>query len=277
MLDVEVTKDVVFREFGPVKLRLDVYRPRHATGPVPAAIYIHGGAWVTGNRRHSRFMLYELAAAGWAVFSISYRFAPRFPLPAAIEDCKAAVAWVREHGAQYGARTEQVVVIGGSAGGHLASLVALTPNDPRFQPGFEGADTRVQGAVVLYGVPDFEAAFFDESLVGFALFQEKVLFKTRYKDNPEVFRMAQPVSYLSKDAPPMLLVHGESDSLVPIEASRQFYRKLREAGAGRVHLLEVPLGLHAFEITPGPLHQRSVRVILRFLASLRRPADLQQV
>ncbi len=291
MLAVDVIRNVVFRDVSGVKLRLDVYRPRRSSGlgdiggvgdlgdignngtftpaPAPTAIYIHGGGWVAGNRRQSQFMLYELAAAGWAVFSISYRFAPRFPLPAAVEDCKAAVAWVRGHGAEYGAQTDDLVVIGGSAGGHLASLVALTPNDPRFQPGFEAEDTSTSGAVIFYGVSDFESAFSDPGLIGFAHFQERVLFKSRYRDDPAPFRLLQPLSHLSKDAPPMLLIHGENDSLVPIESSRSFCRKLREAGAGRVHLLEVPLGGHAFEVTPGPLHQRTVRVILRFLASVR--------
>jgi acetyl esterase/lipase len=270
MRDVEVVPDVIFREVDGVRLRLDVYRPRSCSGPLPCAIYIHGGGWITGTRRQSRFMLYELAAAGWVVFAISYRLAPRFPLPAAIHDCKAAVAWVREHAAQYGGKSDEIVVLGGSAGGHLAAMVALSAGEPRLQPGFESADTRVRGAVLLYGVMDLESILSGSTLhSGAMLFMERVVFQARYRDDPALFRLAQPLSYLGPEAPPILLVHGQNDGLVPIAQSHILYERLRAAGARAVHLLEVPFGLHAFEVVPSPLHQRTVRVILRFMQSLR--------
>jgi acetyl esterase/lipase len=256
-----------------VQLRLDVYRPRRPVGPRPSVIYIHGGAWLIGTRRQSRFMLYELAAAGFPVFAIAYRFAPRFPLPAAIEDCKAAVAWVRAHAAEYGGRADQIVAMGGSAGGHLAAMLALTPGVARFQPGFEEADTRVQGAVVLYGVPDLEGVFSDERAHrGMAMLLERVVLRRRFRDDPEPFRAASPLRWASPEAPPMLLVHGTHDRIVPIGESRRFAEALRAAEAEVVHLLEVPFGQHAFEIFPTPLHQRAVRVIVRFLESLARRA-----
>jgi acetyl esterase/lipase len=269
MLDVEVTRGVVYRRIGPYVLRLDVYRPRRRSGPLPAALYIHGGGWVLGTRRQSRFMMYELASAGWAVFAISYRFAPRAPLPAALEDCKAAVAWIREHAREYDARGDRLTVIGGSAGAHLAAMVALTPNHPRFQPGFEAADTRVHGAVLFYGVFDLVAALEQRRHVALSLLLEWLVVRKRFRDDPESYRLVQPASYLSADAPPMLLVHGTEDALVPIDQSREFRRTLKAAGARTVHLLEVPLAQHAFEVFPSPLHQRVVRVIARFMATLR--------
>jgi acetyl esterase/lipase len=273
MLAVEVERGVVFREVGRLRLALDVYRPKQANGPTPSLVYIHGGGWFSGTRRQSRFMLYELAAAGWTVFAISYRFAPRFPLPAAIEDCKAAIAWVRAHAAKYGARGDTIVVVGGSAGGHLAAMLALTPHLRRFQPGFEEADTCVQGAVILYGVSDLTGAFGERPHPGMALFLERVVFRRRYRDDPELFRAATPVSYCSAEAPPILLVHGTHDEVVPIGESRLFAARLRQAGAPSVHLLEVPLGNHAFEVFPTPLHQRAVRVIARFLDTLRPTSE----
>jgi acetyl esterase/lipase len=213
-------------------------------------------------------MMYELAAAGWTVFAISYRFAPRFPLPAAVEDCKAAVAWVREHGHEYGVRGEQVVIAGGSAGGHLAAMVALTPGVARFQPGFEEADTHVDGAVVLYGVSDLTGAFGERPSPGLALYLERVVFRKRYRDDPELFHAVTPAHHAHAGAPPMLLVHGTRDEVVPLGESRLFAARLRQAGARTVHLLEVPYAHHAFEVFPTPLHQRAVRVIVRFLASL---------
>jgi acetyl esterase/lipase len=270
MLAVSVARDVIYREIGRVKLRVDIYRPRTANGPHPSVLYVHGGGWITGTRRQSRFMMYELAAAGSVVFAVSYRLAPRYPMPAAIEDVKAAVVWVREHAAQYGADPEHVVVMGGSAGGHLAALAALTPNEPRFQPGFESADTRVQGAVVLYGVHDLESAFRDDGSTAMAFLLERLVFRARYRSDPDRFRLAAPIHHVRADAPPMLFVHGLVDRVVPIAHSRAILARLREVGAQHAHLLEVPLGQHAFEVFPTPLHQRAVRVIVRFLEAVRR-------
>src|SRR5262249_27222883 len=118
MLRVRVDYGIPYRRVGAVTLHLDVYRAHDRAGPQPALLYLHGGGWTAGHRRQSRYMLYELAAAGWTVFAASYRFAPRHPLPAAIEDAKAALAWIRAHAAEHGARPDRVVVAGGSAGGH---------------------------------------------------------------------------------------------------------------------------------------------------------------
>ena len=275
MLKVKVTQGVVFREIQGVRLRLDVYcekREKDDTALRPAVIYIHGGGWVSGTRRQSRFMCHQLAAAGWVVFAISYRFAPRFPLPAAIEDCKAAVAWIREHGLEYGADADQLVAIGGSAGGHLTAMLALTPNVLRFQPGFEQADTRVQGAVVFYGVLDLVGPFEEDTNPALGILLEQFVFRSRYRDNQDLYRACSPGSYLTPDAPPILLVHGVNDYMVPVRESRELYRKLKEAGARTIHLLEIPLGLHAYDVAPSPLEQRTTRIIQRFMESLRRSA-----
>jgi acetyl esterase/lipase len=268
------------REVGGIKLVLDVYRPRDAAlarngrqAPLPSLIYIHGGAWVLGTRRQSPFMMFELAAAGYVVFAIQYRLAPRAPLPAAIEDCKAAVAWVREHAAEYGG-TPDAVVIGGSAGAHLAAMVALSADDKRFQPGFESADTRVRGAVLLYGFYDFTSRLEKMrsftalrrrlQLIPWDWFFESVVFAARYSERPELFHTAEPTSHISSSAPPTLFIHGQNDSLVPISDSQRLHKALVQAGATS-HLCEVPLAQHAFELVPSPLHQRTMRIILHFL------------
>ncbi|MCK6548864.1 alpha/beta hydrolase [Myxococcota bacterium] len=266
MLDVEVVRGVVFREVGGVKLRLDVYRPRSRTAPLPIVMYVHGGGWVVGTRRQSRFMMYELAAAGFAVFSISYRLAPRHPLPLATEDVKAALAWVRAHAKEYDADGARVAVIGGSAGGHLAAMLALTQNDPSFQPGFEDADTSVSGAVIFYGPAELTRVFEVEPHFGWARYLEQLVFRQRFRDAPDLFRRHEPVAHVRADAPPILLVHGELDVLVPLAISRRFAEALSSAGAESVHLLEIPWAHHAFELFPTPVHQRAVRVVLRFLA-----------
>ena len=282
MRHVDVIRSVVFREVAGVRLKVDIYKPRRQKGDaddelregpeprlLPSLIYIHGGAWVIGSRRQSPFMMFELAQAGYVVFAISYRLAPRFPMPAGIEDCKAAIAWVRAHAAEYGG-TPAAVVLGGSAGGHLTAMMALSPNEPRFQPGFETADTRIRGAVVFYGLPEFVPLIESRgsgSVVARWLLED-IVFGKRLSDDREFFHVCQPTSYMSKMAPPLLLIHGQNDTLIPVRTSRLFAEALRKAGAPRVELCEIPGAQHAFELAPTLLHQRTMRIVLGFLASL---------
>lgn len=266
MPQVRVRRKVVYRQVDGVRLVLDVYSPRQPAGagaPRKSIIYVHGGGWVIGTRRQSPFMMFELAAAGYVVFAIEYRHAPRFPLPAAIVDCKAAVAWVREHAHEYGA-TPDALIVGGSAGGHLASMVALSANERAFQPGFEDADTSVRGAVLFYGVYEFESRVQPRSPQLLRRFFEGVVFGARFREQPDVFLRHQTTTHVSPTAPPILIIHGQFDTLVPIADSRLLHQRLRSVGA-RAHLCEVPLAQHAFEIIPSPLYQRTMRVIRAFL------------
>src|SRR5262249_33671778 len=152
------------------------------------------------------------------------------------------------------------IPIGGSAGGHLAAMLATSPNEPSLQPGFESADTHVRGAVILYGIADLVGLLEDRPhpIANYVL--QDLVFKRRFRDDPAAFRSAQPITSLSKlgaDTPPMLLVHGESDTLIPIDEARRFHKLLVAAGAQRVHLCEVPHAVHAFELAPTVLSQRA--------------------
>jgi acetyl esterase/lipase len=118
-------------------------------------VYIHGGAWIIGEKREQgKPMMYELVARGWVCVAINYRLSPKATWPDHIVDAKRAVAWVKEHIAEYGGDPSFVAVSGGSAGGHLCALLALSAGDPTFQPGFEEADTSVEACVPFYGVMD---------------------------------------------------------------------------------------------------------------------------
>jgi acetyl esterase/lipase len=268
MGDIQLTRGIVYREVAGRKLRLDVYRPRNAgPGLLPSVIYVHGGAWAFGTRRQSPFLLCELAAAGYVVFAVDYRLAPRDPMPAGLYDCKAAVAWVREHAPAFGG-TPEAVAMGGSAGGHLAAMLAVSDGVSHMQPGFEDKNTRVRGAVVLYGVANLVGIVDEAAHPLGAFLLERIVFQRRFRDDPDVYHRAQPLSYLSAKVPPILLVHGEHDTLVPIQEAHAFCHRLQLAGATRVHLCEIPLAAHAFDVTPSPLHQRAVRVIRCFLDSL---------
>lgn len=260
LASANVERGVEFRRVGARRLRLDVYRPPEGLGRRPAIVYVHGGGWVSGSRRQSKFMCAELAAAGFVVFAISYRLAPLVGMKDIVTDCKAGLAWVRAHQQQYGA-DERTLVMGGSAGGHLAAMLALTPNEPRFQAGFEDGDTSVDGAVVLYGVTDLTEQSVAKKDVLFGWFLRMIV-RSSFVSSPDSWRELEPLHWAGPNAPPLLFVHGLSDAVVPLSHSKRLMAKLRESGAPDAHLLEMPLAHHAFEVMPTMMHQRAVRLIV---------------
>ncbi|MDQ8044606.1 MAG: alpha/beta hydrolase, partial [Patulibacter sp.] len=154
---VTTTRGIVFAEYGKKKVKLDLARPKgFEDGPLlPAVINVHGGVWMFGSRlEQGQPLMNHLAANGWATFNIDYRLSPRATMPDHIVDVKRAIAYVREHAAELHVDPDFIAITGGSAGGHLATLAALTPDDPSFQPGFEDADTSVDVAVPFYGAYD---------------------------------------------------------------------------------------------------------------------------
>src|SRR4029434_6157057 len=137
-------------------LRLHVCRPRDHPAGCPALLQVHGGGWVLGSKNEQGVPLMKhLAAQGWVCVSADYRLSPRATFPDPLVDLKHALRWIREEGSAYGVDPDFVVVTGGSAGGHLAALVALTGNEPLYQPGFEHVHTSGRACVALYGVEHF--------------------------------------------------------------------------------------------------------------------------
>jgi acetyl esterase/lipase len=249
---------------------LDVYRPRDVVARAPVLLQIHGGAWVVGDKGGQGLpLMLHLAAEGWVCVANNYRLSPRATFPDHLIDCKRALAWVREHIAEYGGDPDFVVVTGGSAGGHLSSLVALTANDPAYQPGFEAADTSVTACVPFYGVydlvelfaanrgPERGAARFERRFMGASLAEDRV-----------AFERASPISHVSEDAPPFFVIHGVSDNLVPVEQARRFVAALRSASREPVLYAEVPGASHAFEIFHSVRTGHVVNGVERFLAWL---------
>ena len=165
---------------------LDIWR-RDDLAPgcrAPVLIQVPGGAWALNGRRPQGYTLMSrMVQLGWICVSIDYSKSPRATFPAHIIDVKRAIAWVRENIADYGGDPDFIAITGGSAGGHLASLAALTPNDPTFQPGFEDADTTVQAVAPYYGVYDFTD--FENMHELMLPFLERFVMKARYADEPE--------------------------------------------------------------------------------------------
>jgi acetyl esterase/lipase len=149
--------DISYGEHG-ARNHLDIWRRPDLDrgGRAPVLLQVPGGAWMVGSKRQQAYpLMSHLAELGWVCVAINYRLSPRSTWPDHIVDVKRALAWVKEHIAEYGGDPDWVAITGGSAGGHLSSLAALTANDPQFQPGFESADTSVRAAVPFYGLYDF--------------------------------------------------------------------------------------------------------------------------
>ena len=237
---VRATRNIDYWGDGDRRHRLDIYHSRLA-GPerAPVMVYIHGGAWMIGEKREQgKPMMYELVARGWVCVAINYRLSPKATWPDQIVDAKRAVSWVKEHIAEYGGDPSFVAVSGGSAGGHLCALLALSAGDPAFQPGFEGADTSVQACVPFYGVMDLTGSPEGSAIFGPGLLKmlETKVMKTTESEHPDLFRAASPTYRVRAEAPPFFVLQGVNDTLVPVETARIFVDRLRAVSrpAGRL-------------------------------------------
>jgi acetyl esterase/lipase len=268
---VRRTRNVRFAESDGVRLTLDVVHPEEMPRGAPCLVYVHGGGWVVGHRRYQGLpMMMALAARGWVCFSVDYRLSPRATFPDHLVDVKRAIAWVREHCAEYGADPSFIALAGNSAGAHLAALAALTPNQPEYQPGFESADTRVDGCVGFYGVYDFRVDASDHwPGNGMRWFLERVVMKRPLDEARADYEKASPIARIHAEAPPFFLVHGTHDTLAPIEESRRFVAQFRKIARAKIGYAEVPLAQHAFEMFPSIRTAHVLDGVVAFVEHLR--------
>lgn len=264
---VEVKRDVPFAPYGKRGM-LDIYTS--TTTPesgAPVLLHVHGGAWTIGTKEQQGLALMEhLAAKGWVCVSVNYRLAPRDRWPAQIVDVKQAIAWIKDNIADYGGDPEYLAITGGSAGGHLSSLAALTPNDPQFQPGFEEKDTTVQVAVPHYGVYDMVGVGGNRKVEMMRdLFLAKRVFPQSYAAAPEAYEAATPLLRVTPDAPDFFVLHGRNDTLVGVDQARQLVERLRETSKRTVVYAELPRAQHAFDVIPSIRGLHIVRAIDRYL------------
>jgi acetyl esterase/lipase len=267
--EVERVRDLAYARAGGRDLRLDVFRHRDRPTGRPVLVYVHGGGWVVGSKNEQGLpLLGHLAARGWVGVSIDYRLSPHATFPDHLVDVKRAIAWVRAHVAEYGGDPGFIVLAGGSAGGHLAALAALTPGDPEYQPGFEDADTAVQGCVAFYGVYDFTDRDAHWPHRGLLNLLERHVMKASLEEAHDAFARASPLHRVHGSAPPFLVVHGDRDTLVPVGQARQFSEALRAAGVRPVVYAEIAGAQHAFEIFPSLRTAFVVQGVERFLGYL---------
>jgi acetyl esterase/lipase len=246
---VRLHRDVAYGEHGKRNL-LDVYEPAQPReGGFPVLLQVHGGGWMIGEKQQQALpLMYHLAQRGWLCIACNYRLSPKDTFPAHIIDVKKTIAWIRQHAHEYSGNPEFLAITGGSAGGHLSSLAALTPNRPEWQPGFEDVDTSVAAAIPFYGVYDF----LDSDEIRGSMSMEDVLAKYVMKcgpaGDPELWHNASPLNHVHADAPPMFVVHGTHDSLVWVEEARVFVNRLRGISDQVVAYAELPGAQHAFEV-----------------------------
>jgi acetyl esterase/lipase len=255
--------------YADVKRRnlIDVYRNRSRPTGCPILIYVHGGGWSTvSNKDHQgKPLMLHLVSRGWLCFAPNYRLSPRATFPDHIVDVKKAIAWVRENAERFGGNPNFIVLAGGSAGGHLSALAALTQNDAEYQPGFEAADTSVDACVPFYGVYDFTNEIDLPAARGRTMFLEKMILKRSIAEHREDFEKASPLFRIRPDAPPFFAIHGEHDSLVPVGEARHFVQKLRGISQSPVVYAELPGAQHAFDVFPSIRTAHVIRAVERFL------------
>lgn len=213
-------KDVEFANPGGVHLTLDAHVP-DGVGPFPAAILVHGGGWVAGDKQqYINYIFQPLADAGFAWFSINYRLAPQFRFPSDADDVQSAIRFVRANAVKYKVDSTRIALIGESAGGHLVSYVGARNE--------EGA--RVAAVVSMYGVHDFVAAAVQWKPVPHELFDLFGIPAITAETAPILIK-ASPLIYVRKGMPPFLLMHGSKDEDVPYEQSVEMCDKMKQAGA----------------------------------------------
>jgi len=227
-------RDVAYVANGHERQRLDLFIPPGATNPLPLIIWIHGGAWRGGSKENCPALRY--LERGYAVASINYRLSQHAVFPAQIQDCKAAVRWLRAHAKEYRLDPDHFAAWGSSAGGHLVALLGTSGGVKEFDEGENLRESsRVQAVVDFFGPTDFTqmARFslpnspFDHNA---ADSPEARLIGGAVQENPGKAARANPITYVSKDDPPFLIMHGDNDNIVPYQQSELLRDALAKAG-----------------------------------------------
>jgi acetyl esterase/lipase len=251
-LDVgKLHADLEYATVGKKSLKLDLYLPEQSDGPVPLIIHVHGGGWSVGNKKAIPTNGGEFVKKGYAVASIQYRLSGEAIFPAAIQDCKAAVRWLRANSKKYNLDPDHFAAWGGSAGGHLVALLGTSTGVKEFDVG-ENLDvsSKVQAVCDWFGPTDFlQMNAQAKAGAGSGLDHdspkspESHFIGGAIQDNKEKCAKANPITYITKEPVPFLIVHGERDNLVPIGQSRLLEAALSKAG-GEVKLVALERAGH---------------------------------
>lgn len=228
---VTVKKAIEYGKGGEVALKLDLYQPTPENNSAdqlqPAIIFVHGGAWKGGNREIYHYYCVKLAEQGYVAATISYRLSDVAPFPAAVQDVKCAVRWLRANAERFHIDPNRIAVAGGSAGGHLAMMAGYATDNPELEGtgGHSEVSSRVQAVVNFYGPTDLTSDFARGSDVVVTF-----LGGVTYDKSPELYRLASPSTHVSPDDPPTLILHGSIDNVVPISQAEIIVDRLQAVG-----------------------------------------------
>jgi acetyl esterase/lipase len=245
-----VEKNLTYSNTDFINLKMDVYYPLSAPEPMPVVLYLHGGAWIGGDKSDAATSpeITELVKTGFLVASVNYGLAPQYSILGQIENAKSAVRFLRANAAYFGINPGKIGAFGSSAGGHLASLLGTSDKSAGLDTSgvFLEQSSRVQAVVDFYGPTDLKALFRGspatvlQQLIGTS------------DPNSIILDKISPLTYISADDPPILIVQGDKDSVVPPSQSEILYRSLIAAGV-MATLVVVTNGDHSFVPAGGPI------------------------
>jgi acetyl esterase/lipase len=268
-----VTPNIVYRTVGGVDLKLDVYQPRRATGPVPTVLYFFGGGWVTGSRERAVMRLLPWLAKGWAVINVDYRLAKSALAPAAVEDARCALFWTGANAATYRFDLTRLVTAGHSAGAHLALMTAMAPRGAGFDRECAAyAELPTVAAVMNWYGPTVVRATEE----GPAAQNFTTRWLGNQPDREGIARRVSPLTWVRAGGPAVITIHGDADDTVPYESATQLRTALDRAGVPH-RLITIPAGGHG----QWPIREwiRAEQEVDRFLGSrgLAVPDSLARV
>jgi acetyl esterase/lipase len=256
---VSVERNIEYGKGGDISLKLDLYSPKELRDPVPGVIFIHGGAWKGGYRQMYHYYCTKFAERGYVAATISYRLTSDAPFPAAVEDAKCAVRWLRANAKKFNVDPERIAVAGGSAGGHLALMVAYSPDVAELEGkgGHDDVDSNVKAVVSLYAPTDLTTE--DARTEGVVV---RFLGGKTFDEAPDLYKLASPMSHVSSDDPPTLLLHGTIDDTVAIDQSERLVEALKKSGV-EVAYDRVEGWPHAMDLEPD-VNQHCIMTMFEF-------------
>lgn len=232
--NVTIERDVQYGSVGDRALVLDIVRPKQEPkDPMPVVVFIHGGGWSGGNKRDGLPLLVPLAEKGYFCVSVGYRLSGEAPWPAQIHDCKAAIRWLRAQAKQYHIHPDKIGAWGASAGGHLALMLGLTSDVAELEgaSGSPGYSSRVTCVVNWFGPTDLLTTWKDSSPSASVKGLVEKLVGGPLGEKQDVLKSASPITYISKDDPPVLTMHGNKDPIVPFSQATLLDEAMKKVGA----------------------------------------------
>lgn len=255
--DVRVVPNITYLTANNWEATLDVYTPA-APGPHPTILHIHGGGWTGGTKESVGLRLLPYLEMGFAVVNATYRLARVSEAPAAVEDCRCALRWVLQHAKEYNLDPNRLIVMGYSAGGHLALTTGMLTAAAGFDRQCPGPETlKVSGIVNWFGITDVVDLLDGANVRAYA-----VQWLGSRPDREAVARRVSPLTYVRRDAPPVLTIHGDADPTVPYQHATKLHAALQQAGATS-ELVTIPDGKHGGFPTAQQI--RAVEAIRAFL------------